>query len=54
MPSHSGAPGMVRMTYLGLFAIDCDDHGSIFELGCTFVPEGGKLLRNSAASAAEF
>ena len=31
MSSHSGAPGMVRMTCLGLFAIDCDD----LELGCT-------------------
>src|SRR5436305_2223131 len=32
MPSHVGAPGMVRMTYLGQFAIDCDDRDSIFEL----------------------
>jgi hypothetical protein len=51
MPFHSGAPGIVRITYLGLFAIDCVDHGSIFE---HFVPEGGELLGNSAASAAEF
>ena len=45
---------MVRMTWLGLFAIDCDHRGSIFELGCTFIPEGGELLPYSAASAAEF
>jgi hypothetical protein len=42
---------MVCMTCLGLFAIDCDDRGSIFE---HFVPEGGELLRDSATSAAAF
>jgi hypothetical protein len=34
---------MVRMTYLGQFAIDCDDRDSIFEL--LLKAQGGEALR---------